>query len=71
MRVADAPPFTFTGLDFCWAPLYHKFKGRTVKRIQKAYICLYTCASTRAIHLELLCDPSVKSFLQSFRRFAS
>ena len=72
MRVADAPPFTFTGLDFA-GPLYitSSKEGQSNEFSQKAYICLYTCASTRAIHLELLCDLSVKSFLQSFRRFAS
>ena len=72
MRVADAPPFTFTGLDFA-GPLYitSSKEGQSNEISQKAYICLYTCASTRAIHLELLRDPSVKSFLQSCRRFAS
>ena len=72
MRVADAPPFTFTGLDFA-GPLYitSSKEGHSNEISQKAYICLYTCASTRAIHLELLRDLSVKSFLQSFRRFAS
>ena len=72
MCVADAPPFTFTGLDFA-GPLYitSSKEGDSNGISQKAYICLYTCASTRAIHLELLRDLSVKSFLQSFRRFAS
>ena len=72
MRVADAPPFTFTGLDFA-GPLYitSSKEGQSNEISQKAYICLYTCASTRAIHLELLRDLSVKSFLLSFRRFAS
>ena len=72
MRVADAPPFTFTGLDFA-GPLYitSSKEGQSNEISQNAYICLYTCASTRAIHLELLRDLSVKSFLQSFRRFAS
>ena len=72
MRVADSPPFTFTGLDF--AGLLYITSSKEVQSnesSQKAYICLYTCASTRAIHLELLRDLSVKSFLQSFRRFAS
>ena len=36
----------------------------------KKLTCVYTCASTCAIHLQL-CYPSVKSFLQSFRRYAS
>ena len=71
MRVADAPPFIFTVLDFTW-PLYiTSSKEGQSNEIAQTYICLYTCASTRAIHLELLRDLSVKSFLQSFRRFAS
>ena len=34
-------------------------------------ICLYTCASTRAIDLELTEDLSVRTFLLAFRRFTS
>ena len=35
----------------------------------KVYICLFTCASTRAVHLELTIALSALSFLQAFRRF--
>lgn len=38
---------------------------------QKTYIRLYTCASTRATHLELTEDVSVRTFLLAFRRFTS
>ena len=37
----------------------------------KAYVCLFTCCSTRAVHLELCNDLSVSSFLLLFCRFAS
>lgn len=37
----------------------------------KAYICLFTCASTRAVHLEVVPNLSVESFLQAFRRSSS
>ena len=42
-----------------------------VKESQKVYICLFTYASTRAVHLELTQALSVKSFLLAFRRFTS
>ena len=33
------------------------------------YICLFTCASTHAIHLELATDITSEIFLKIFRRF--
>ncbi len=37
----------------------------------KCYVCLFTCAVTRAVHLELVTDLSARSFLLAFRRFAA
>ena len=72
MHVADAPLFTFTVLDFA-GPLYitSSKERQSTESSQKAYICLYTCASTGAVNLKLLHDLSVKSFLQLFHRFES
>ena len=73
MRVSDASPFTFTGVDFA-GPLYiitPKDQQPTEKISEKVYICLFTCVSTRAIHLELTRDLGVNSFLEAFRRFSS
>jgi len=63
-QVSDEPPFSNTGIDFA-GPLYTSDNG------SKVYICLFTCASTRAVHLELLNSLSVPAFLQAFRRFAA
>ena len=50
IRLQEAPPFTVTGVDFTGALLV-----RDENRIlTKAYICLFTCASTRAVHLEVV-----------------
>ena len=66
IRVQVSQPFSITGVDFTGA-LY--VKDSTGER--KVYICLFTCACTRAVHLELVCDLSVDSFLLAFRRFVS
>ena len=38
---------------------------------QKAYILLFTCATSRAIHFELTPDMLIPSFLRGFKRFSS
>ena len=66
-RVSDDPPFAQTGLHFA-SPLY--IRESTDKTTNfKVYICLFMCASTRAIHLELTCGLNVDSFLLAFRKF--
>ena len=55
-------PFTVTGVDFTGA-LY----VRAPERENKVYICLFTCANTRAVHLEVVNDVSEETFLQTFR----
>ncbi|XP_028400806.1 uncharacterized protein LOC114523939 [Dendronephthya gigantea] len=71
-RVDDAPPFVHTGLDFL-GPLYvlERKDSNAEESMKKTYVCLYTCASTRAVHLELTPDLTVPAFLRSFRRFTS
>jgi len=49
-----------------WTLLYIKESNGE----QKAYICLFTCASARAIHLEIVTDLSAETFLLGFRQFA-
>ena len=67
VRVNEESPFTVTGVDFTGA--LHTKETNSFRR--KAYICLFTCASTRAVHLELVSDLSEESFLLAFRRFVS
>lgn len=73
-RVSDDPPFTHIGLDFA-GPLYVKGASRNSQDSDsdsnKVYVCLFTCASTRAVHLELTRGLNVQDFLLAFRRFAS
>ncbi|XP_035206536.1 uncharacterized protein LOC118181490, partial [Stegodyphus dumicola] len=63
-RITEANPFEVVGLDFA-GPM------STKDETGKAYIALYTCAVTRAVHLELVSSQTANNFLLSFRRFIS
>ena len=65
-RTKDGKPFEVTGVDFTGA-LYVREHGTEIK----AYICLFTCGLSRAVHLEVVKDLSVDTFLQAFRRFVA
>lgn len=60
-RVRDAAPFEVSGVDMT-GPLY-------LKTGEKVWICIFTCAIYRAVHLELCMSLSVASFMQALRRF--
>ena len=67
IRVQEVPPFSITGVDFTGALYVKQASGDE----GKAYICLFTCATSRAVHLEVVCDLSTTTFLMAFRRFAA
>jgi transposase InsO family protein len=66
-RVSDDPDFSKIGIDFA-GPLYVKDMYRRVE-MNKCYIAVFTCASTRAIHLELVPDLTADSFIRAFKTF--
>ena len=63
-------PFTVTGIDFTGAFILQGPK-EAPKIDRTVYILLFTCASTRAIHLEVVEDMTTLSFLEAFRCFIS
>ena len=67
-RVLQSQAFQFTGIDYA-GPLYVRDQGNQTS--SKVYICLFTCAAVRAIHLELAEDQTTQAFLRAFRRFIS
>ncbi|XP_076384686.1 uncharacterized protein LOC143263817 [Megalopta genalis] len=62
-RIRDAAVFEIVGVDFA-GPVY-------LKGGQKAWICVFTCAIYRAMHLELVTSLSTPSFLMALRRHIS
>ena len=67
LRVAAGfPAFSNTAMDM-FGPLQIRLNQKTLK---KAQIVIFTCMTTRAIHLEILTDKTSVAFLMAFRRFA-
>ena len=69
-RVTQDFPFSHVGVDFA-GPIYVKSVAKGQTEMTKAYIALYTCASTRAVNLELVPNLTADAFIRSFRRFIS
>lgn len=69
-RVQQATPFTFCGVDYAG---YFKVKTSLLRNapFSKAYIAVFVCLTTRAVHLELASDMSALQFLKAFKRFIS
>ena len=62
--------FVETGVDYA-GPLYVTTSKRRGVKSQKAYICIFICLATKAIHIELVSDLSTEMFLNAFKRFIS
>jgi hypothetical protein len=67
-RVENALPFEIVGVDYTGAIL---IKNEATGEPLKVYIVLFTCATTRAVHLDLALDMTAETFLNIFRRFVA
>ena len=65
-RVAQTMPFQFIGLDYMGPVLV-----KEGKEVIKSWICLFTCLSVCAIHLEWVKDLTPEQFLSCLRRFVA
>lgn len=66
-RITPSKPFSVTGVDYC-GPFYLKGPSRKSGPV-KAYIAVFVCFVTRAVHLELVSDLSTTAFLAALHRF--
>ena len=71
LRLNNSRPFAVAGVDL-FGPLFVKnvYSG-DLKVMHKAWVGLYTCAASRSVVLDLMRDPSARSFIESFRRFVA
>jgi transposase InsO family protein len=63
-RVKTSKPFAVTDTGFA-GPLYMKLGSD----MNKAYITLFKCTTSRAVHLELCTDMSTDKILMALQRF--
>jgi len=63
-RLTASRPFKVTGIHFA-GPLYVKGKPP----LRKCYMALFSCATVRAVRLELCSDLTTDTFLLAFQRF--
>ncbi|XP_043485344.1 uncharacterized protein LOC122513137 [Leptopilina heterotoma] len=69
-RVTPSRPFLHSGVDYAGPLLLKTWKGRAA-RTYKAYIALFICEATAAIHLELVTDYSSDAFIAAYKRFTA
>jgi hypothetical protein len=70
-RIEPSRVFEHTGLDYCGPIKINLNRGRGKPKISKAYIGVFICMSSKAVHLELISDCSTESFLSALKRFVS
>ncbi|XP_018359704.1 PREDICTED: uncharacterized protein LOC108758957 [Trachymyrmex cornetzi] len=62
-------PFAISGVDYAGPIFIRESRRRGRHPTFKAYIALFICLNTRAIHLELVTDLTTEAFLAALRRF--
>ena len=68
-RLKPCPPFSAVGLDY-FGP--YTIKGEVQKCVRgKCYGVIFTCITSRAVHVDVSQDYSTDAFLQMLRRFSS
>lgn len=69
-RISQVKPFLEVGTDYAGPFILTMRRGRGAKT-HKAYLCLFVCMTTKALHLELASDLTAEAFLAAFRRFVA
>ena len=63
-RITSAPPFTYCGVD-----LFGPFQIKQGRKEVKRYGVLFTCLTSRAVHIETADSLETDSFINALRRF--
>lgn len=63
-------PFAHAGCDYAGPIKYTPVRGRGIKS-RKAWLCIFTCLTTRCLHIEVATEMSTVSFIAALKRFIS
>ncbi|XP_071056041.1 uncharacterized protein [Onthophagus taurus] len=70
VRALESKPFDNVGIDFA-GPFNIKDGKLRNRAIIKAYLCIFVCFTTKAVHLEVVGELSTDAFLNALKRFIS
>lgn len=63
-------PFLHAGVDYAGPLSIKTWKGKNARQY-KAYIVVFVCYTTSAVHLELVTDYSADAFIAAYKRFTA
>ena len=68
-RLDPSPPFSYVGVDTFgpWSVVFRRTRGAVAN--QKRWAILFTCLTTRAVHIEVIEEHSTSSFINALRHF--
>lgn len=69
-RVNMARPFDHVSLDYCGPFEVKRFPGRC-KTLIKAYVAIFICMATRAVHFEVVVGLTSDAFIDAYQRMAA
>lgn len=69
-RVNAVRPFLNTGVDYC-GPLFVRDRVKRSNKQYKAYVTVFVCTATKAVHLELVENMTTKSFIGALNRLTA
>lgn len=69
-RTTPSPPFSTTGIDYA-GPFTIKLGYTRKPVLVKAYLAIFVCFCTKAVHLEVVSDMTTEAFLAALKRFIS
>lgn len=67
-RITPSRPFCHVGIDY-GGPFIVRESRRRKAREYKAYMALFVCFATKAVHIETVTELSTEAFLAAFDRF--